>query len=318
MTLLYSAPVFLRHETGRHPERLERLQAITRQLERGGLDARCTRPEWKPATLERIVRVHSKTYAEEVAAFAAEGGGWLEEDTFLCPASYDVALHAAGAVCDAVERVVRDEDSQALCLVRPPGHHALADSAMGFCLFNNVAIGARVAQAEFDLDRVLIVDWDVHHGNGTQAAFWADPHVAFLSIHRWPFYPGTGRADETGSGAGLGTICNLPVEFGTPRAEYAARFERELTQLAGRFRPQLVILSAGFDSHRDDPIGSLELETEDFETLTKIVLGVAGEHAGGRLVSVLEGGYNTGALAGSVEVHLRTLLDHQAARETGK
>jgi acetoin utilization deacetylase AcuC-like enzyme len=167
-----------------------------------------------------------------VEAFAAGGGGWIEVDTVMCDRSYHVALMAAGAICDAVERVVRGQDSQAFCLVRPPGHHALEDSAMGFCLFNNVAIGSRLATTELGIDRVLIVDWDIHHGNGSQATFWEDSRVGYLSIHRSPFYPFTGAADETGSGKGLGTTLNLPVSFGTPRTAYLSRFTTELERFA--------------------------------------------------------------------------------------
>ena len=312
MTLLYYDPIFLEHETGRHPERAQRLLQVVRHLERTGLDQKCQRPEWKPISQQRLARVHSLDYAASVEAFCDGGGGRIEGDTLASPASYQVALKAAGAACDAVERVVRGDDTQALCLVRPPGHHALAAGAMGFCLFNNVATAARVATEELDLDRVLIVDWDVHHGNGTQDAFWEDGKVAYLSIHRWPFYPGTGRADETGGGAGLGTTVNLQVEFGTPRKDYLARFTSELSKLAEKFRPQLVLLSAGFDSHRDDPVGSLGLETEDFEPLTAAVLDVAATHADSRVISVLEGGYNAGVLAGCVEVHLGRLLDRQS------
>jgi len=311
MTLLYSDPLFLEHETGRHPERPERLRAIMRQLERTGLDGRCTRPTWSAASPERLFRVHSPAYVEQLARYAAAGGGWIEEDTFVAPRSYDVALQAAGAVCDAVERLVRGDDRQALCLTRPPGHHALADGAMGFCLFSNVAIAARLATDELEVDRVLIVDWDVHHGNGTQDAFWTDPRVAFFSIHRWPFYPGTGRADDTGSEYGLGTTKNLPVEMGTLRSDYLSRFTYELEKFADRVRPQLILISAGFDSHRDDPVGSLGLETEDFVPLTKVVLDIAATQASGRVVSVLEGGYNTGVLAGCVELHLKEMLDRE-------
>jgi acetoin utilization deacetylase AcuC-like enzyme len=183
---------------------------------------------------------------------------------------------------------------------------------MGFCLFNNVAVGARMATKELGLDRVLIVDWDVHHGNGTQDAFWSDEQVGFMSIHRWPFYPGTGWKDETGSGAALGTKLNLPIEMGIARSEYLKCFATELERFADKLRPQLVIVSAGFDSHRDDPIGSLGLETEDFQPLTQAVINVANAHAGGKLVSVLEGGYNCSALAGSVAVHLQELLAEDA------
>jgi acetoin utilization deacetylase AcuC-like enzyme len=308
VTLLYYDSCFLEHETGTHPERGERLAQVMRHLERTGLADRCGRPAWERLSAKRLARVHDLEYAAALEAFARQGGGRVEEDTVVSPASYKVASKAAGAACDAVERVVRGEDTQALCVVRPPGHHALTDRAMGFCLLNNIALAARTATAELGLDRVLIVDWDVHHGNGTQAAFWRDPQVGFLSIHRWPFYPGTGDIDETGSGPGLGTTVNLPVTFGTPRAEYLARFTTELGRFADKMRPQLVLVSAGFDSHRDDPIGSLGLEIEDFEPLTNTVLDIARTHAGGRVVSVLEGGYNPGILAGCVETHLRALL----------
>ena len=308
MTLLYYTPEFLRHETGRHPECPARLVEVARHLEEAELDRRCRRPQWQPVSLDRVARVHSVDYADSVRRFARQGGGRIEQDTVVSEPSYDVALRAAGAVCDAVERVVRGQQRRALCLVRPPGHHALAAGAMGFCLLNNVAIAARLATRELGLDRVLVVDWDVHHGNGTQDAFWADPQVGFLSIHRWPFYPGTGAADETGSGDALGTTLNLPVEMGTPRVDYLARFAGELERFADRLRPRLVIVSAGFDSHREDPVGSLGLETEDFGPLTRTVLDVAAAHAGGRVVSVLEGGYHPRRLAESVEVHLRELL----------
>jgi len=309
MTLLYVDPRFEDHLTGpRHPERPERLLYVRRQLQRNGLDQRCTAPAWKEITSERLAQVHGAEYLAQVEQFCRAGGGRLEEDTVCSERSIDIARLAAGAVCDAVDRVLTGEDTQALCLVRPPGHHALADAAMGFCLLNNVALGARAAVRQAGLDRVLIVDWDVHHGNGTQDIFWDDEQVGFLSIHRWPFYPGTGDQDETGTGAALGTKCNLPVAFGTSRSEYLERFSHALEKLAAKVKPQLILISAGFDAHRDDPIGSLGLETEDFETLTQRVLDVAQVHSAGRIVSVLEGGYNTGALAGSVELHLRTLL----------
>ena len=308
MTLLYYDPVFLLHGTRSHPERPLRLTTIIEHLESAGLAAQCARPSWQPVSPERLARVHDLGYAEQVREFAEAGGGQIESDTVVSAASYDVALRAAGAVCDAVERVVRGEAQTALCLVRPPGHHALQASPMGFCLFNNIAVAARTATAEWGLDRVLIVDWDVHHGNGTQDAFWRDEQVGFLSIHRWPFYPGTGRASDTGAGPGLGATLNLPIEFGTPRDEYLDRFRGGLEELAARVKPQLVLVSAGFDSHRTDPIGSLGLETEDFAPLTQAVLDVAETYAGGKLVSVLEGGYNPEALAESVEVHLRGLL----------
>jgi acetoin utilization deacetylase AcuC-like enzyme len=313
VTLLYTDPAFQQHVTGAHPEHPRRLAAVDSHLEACGLMARCTLPRWQPATVGQIARVHEPAYVEEIQRYAAAGGGRIEADTVISERSFDVALLAAGSACDAVRRVVSGEDTSALCLVRPPGHHARPQTAMGFCLFNSVAIAARAAIAEHDLDRVLIVDWDVHHGNGTQETFWEDGRVAFLSIHRFPFYPGTGDSDEIGSGRGLKWISNVPVPFGAPRQTYHGRFEWALTELAARMRPQLVLISAGFDAHREDPIGSLELETEDFSRLTKTVLAIANEYADGKVVSLLEGGYNPQRLAESVEAHLSELLQDQAA-----
>ncbi|MCE5269461.1 MAG: histone deacetylase [Planctomycetaceae bacterium] len=304
MTLLYAAPCFLNHETGDHPERADRIRQIPRRLGESGLLGQCRQPEFKPVSRQRLARVHSPTYIDEVWALSKSGGGNIEADTVVSPASYDVALMAAGCVCDAVERLVRGEDKRALCLVRPPGHHAMTTHAMGFCLFNNVAVAARMAVDQLRLDRVLIVDWDIHHGNGTQATFWEDPHVVFLSIHRFPFYPGTGAADETGGGHGLGFTVNLPVRYGTSRNVYLDIFRNGLEKFAAKLKPQLVLLSAGFDTHRLDPVGDLGLETEDFIPLTSLVLDVADAYADGRFVSVLEGGYDPAILADCVAVHL--------------
>ena len=308
MTLLYYDPRFLDHLTGKHPERPERLLQVTRHLERTGLLARCGRPQFSAASLARLHAVHSAEYVEGLRHFATSGGGRIEEDTLVSPHSFEVGALAAGAACDAVERIVRGEDQTALCLVRPPGHHALRNQAMGFCLLNNVAVAARLAIEELKLSRVLIVDWDVHHGNGTQAIFWDDPQVGYFSIHRWPFYPGTGQADDIGDGPGRGATRNVPIEFGTPRSTQLEKFRAELNEFAAAIQPQLVLISAGFDSHVDDPIGSLGWETEDFATVTRDVQVLANRYASGRIVSVLEGGYNCGVLAGCVEAHLERLL----------
>jgi acetoin utilization deacetylase AcuC-like enzyme len=308
MTLLHYDPLFLEHDTGRHPENAGRLRPLIKHLDASGLSARCERVAWEPVSIERLCRVHTSQHVDAVKAFAQRGGGQIEVDTVVSPKSYDVALMAAGAVCDAVTRVVRGHQQRALCLVRPPGHHALADNPMGFCLFNNVATGARLAIDEFELQRVLIVDWDVHHGNGTQAIFWKDSQVGFFSAHRYPFYPGTGASDETGAGEGLGTTYNLPIKFGISREDYVAGVGAQLERFADKIKPQLIIISAGFDSHRSDPIGSLGLESEDFVPLTQLVLDIANTHAEGRVVSVLEGGYNPSALTECVAVHLEELL----------
>jgi len=309
MTLLYYDPRFLEHDTGRgHPERSLRLKQIAARLESSGIMGKCERPAWQAISRARLELVHEPGHVQRVAALAEHGGGYLDPDTVVCPASIDVAQLAASAACDAVDRVLANEAKTALCLVRPPGHHALRERAMGFCLFNNIAIAAQVAVAEHKLDRVLIVDWDVHHGNGTQDVFYADGRVGFFSAHRWPFYPGTGAADETGIGEGQGATRNLPITSGVSREVFLERFRHELEDFAARIRPQLVLISAGFDSHRSDPLGSFLLETEDFATLTQNVLDVAAVHAEGRVVSILEGGYNPNLLAECVETHLRGLL----------
>ncbi len=309
MTLLYSESRFLEHETGNHPEQAQRIRGLPERLQQSGLWDRCVRVPFEPVSRQRLARVHSLAYVDEVWALSKSGGGDLDADTIVSPASYHVALAAAGCVCDATERLLRGEDTQALCLVRPPGHHAMPNRAMGFCLFNNVAVGASVATGELGLDRVLIVDFDVHHGNGTQATFWEDPRVGFLSIHRWPFYPGSGNSDETGGGAGLGTTLNLPIEFGISREDYLQTFRSALQRFAEKIRPQLVFVSAGFDAHCSDPVGSLGLQTEDYRELTAAVLDVAQTHADGKLISVLEGGYDPQALADCIEVHLQEMLD---------
>jgi acetoin utilization deacetylase AcuC-like enzyme len=308
LALLYTDERFLRHDTGAHPESARRLESIYAFLADSGLRDRCAPGAVHPATSAELCRVHGAEYIESIRTFAAAGGGRIEVDTVLSGDSYDVALLAAGSAIDAVDQVLTGPHRQAICLSRPPGHHARPNAAMGFCLFNNVAVAAAHAIAAHGLARVLIVDWDVHHGNGTQEMFYEDDRVCFFSAHRYPFYPGTGAVDETGSGRGLGTTFNLPLAFGISRQEYRDRFARVLADAAARARPELVLLSAGFDAHAADPIGSLRLETEDFAPLTELVQQVAVEYCGGRLVSLLEGGYNIRALAESVGCHVGTLL----------
>jgi acetoin utilization deacetylase AcuC-like enzyme len=295
MTLLYDSPTFLEHDTGRHPENAARLTPIRRQLHKESSHFGLVRADWQPISAERLSRVHPPEYVDTIRKFAAAGGGQIEVDTVVSPKSFDVALLAAGAVCDAVEQVVRSEQHrQAFCLIRPPGHHALANEVMGFCLLNNVALGARVAIDELGLSRVLVVDWDVHHGNGTQAIFWEDPQVGFFSMHRYPFYPGTGAADETGGGRGLGTTVNLPISYGQPRPDILAGFSATLERLADQIRPELVIISAGFDAHRLDPLTGLSLSAGDFGDLTADLVTMVPK---GRCVVFLEGGYDLDALA---------------------
>jgi acetoin utilization deacetylase AcuC-like enzyme len=307
MVTLYTDARMLDHvPPARHPERPERLRAVLRQLERTGLAAACAPGPVRPATDQDLLRVHTPNHLGRVGATAGRGGQ-LEADTWTSPASDLAARLAAGAVVEAVAGVVQGTDPVAFCAVRPPGHHARPDGAMGFCLYGNIAVGARSALDGLGLDRLMIVDWDVHHGNGTQEIFYSAGQVSFLSVHRWPFYPGTGAADETGSGRGLGLIRNVPLPFGICRRDYLSAFQHNLESLADRERPQLVLISAGFDAHAEDPIGSLGLEVEDFVEMTEMVRDVARVHAGGRMVSVLEGGYNVPILAGCVEAHIRAL-----------
>jgi acetoin utilization deacetylase AcuC-like enzyme len=320
MTVLITDPLFLRHETGPHPERPERLVSIMERLERTGLRARCGSRSYQPLSPEEVARIHDPRVLARAEALAVAGGGMLDADTVVSPQSFAVALAAAGACAAGVYAVMDGQDRTALCLVRPPGHHATPTHSMGFCLFNNIALAADHARRRFGLSRILIVDWDVHHGNGTQDIFFADPSVMFFSIHRHGhgFYPGTGAGDETGTGPGLGYTINAPVRFGTPRPSYRAHFLSALEKAADRIKPELVLVSAGFDAHHRDPIGSLELETEDFSDLTRLVLQVADTHAGGRLVSCLEGGYDLHALAESVEAHLVELLAHSERKQSNR
>jgi acetoin utilization deacetylase AcuC-like enzyme len=316
MTLLYTDPLFLKHETGEHPERPARLRSITAQLEKTGLVKKCTAGTYQPLSEETVAKVHSPMQIMRNKQLAEHGGGRVDPDTVLSAESFKVALAAAGACVAAVDAVLASGgreppvDRNALCLVRPPGHHATPTRSMGFCLFNNIALAARHAIDTHKLQRVLIVDWDVHHGNGTQDIFYEDPNVVFFSIHRFGmgFYPGTGVEDETGRGKGQGHIFNAPVRFGTARKDYHGLFTKVLEKAADKIKPELVLLSAGFDAHAKDPIGSLGLEVEDFVTLSRQVLDVARTHAKGRLVSCLEGGYNLEALAESVQAHLEQLL----------
>lgn len=310
MTILYRDPLFLEHETGRHPEQPARLRAILARLEKNALVQQCRSGPFQPLNEQAVTAVHGPLVLERVKEVVAQSGGYLDADTVVSPASLRVALAAAGACVAAVDAVMRGEDKNALCLVRPPGHHATPDRSMGFCLFNNVALAAQHARTAHGLNRILIVDWDVHHGNGTQDIFFADGSVLFMSIHRYGhgFYPGTGAADETGTGPGLGTTVNVPVRFGASRADYHGMFRNALEKAADAMKPELVLVSAGFDAHARDPIGSLGLDVEDFAVLTRMVLEVAQTHAAGRVVSCLEGGYNLEALAESVQAHLEELL----------
>ncbi len=304
-------PAYLEHDMGMgHPESPNRLRAIVQQLEQGGTMARLTRIDPRQAEDEWITQVHTPGYVATLKKHApANGRVSLDPDTSMSPGSLNAAYLAAGGALAGVDAIMAKQVDHVFCAVRPPGHHAEAGRAMGFCLFNNVAIAARYVQKKHGLKRVLIVDWDVHHGNGTQHSFEDDPSVLFFSTHQYPHYPGTGRASERGTEAGEGFTINVPMEAGEGDETYHAIFQKALVPAADDFKPDFVIVSAGFDAHRDDPLASMGLTEEGYADLTKIVAGIAKRHAHGRILSSLEGGYNLTALAASVDSHIKALLD---------
>ncbi|MDI6450929.1 SUMF1/EgtB/PvdO family nonheme iron enzyme [Anaerobaca lacustris] len=304
-------PLYLEHKTGPgHPEAPERLTAIVGRLEATGLADELTPLKPAPAPAEWIETVHSSKYIERARAACESGDRYLDSmDVPISRQSYNAAVMAAGGVMAAVDAVMAGDVANAFCAVRPPGHHALKDRATGFCIFNNVAIGARYVQQRHGLSRVLIVDWDVHHGNGTQDAFYDDPSVLYFSIHQWPFYPGTGSASQTGAGAGSDLTINVPVPAGSGDREFIDAFEQQLRPAAMAFSPDFVFVSAGFDAQAGDALGSMRVTREGFAHLTRIVKEIAQTCSQGRLISVLEGGYGTDLLAASVEAHVRALME---------
>lgn len=314
MTLLYYDPVFLEHHTGgHHPERPERVRSSWKRLIEEGWTQRAKRGTIERVRHEELAGVHSEAMIRLAEETCRAGGGYLEADTPVSRQSFEAACVAAGAARSAVDAVLTGEDRNAFCLVRPPGHHATPTRSMGFCLFNNVAIAAQHALTVHELERVLIVDWDVHHGNGTQDVFYEDPRVLFLSMHRYPFYPGTGSVSETGHGPGLGYTLNVPLAAHTPTETILSRFTDALDTAAHRILPQLVLISAGFDAHCRDPIGGLALDTEHFRTLLDNVVAIAKVHAAGRLISVLEGGYNVPVLVECICQHVEGLIESAEA-----
>ncbi len=315
-TGLMYGPGYLNHKTRTgHPERPERLDAIVRQLKESRLWDQLILIEPRDAEPQWLTTIHTPQYVERVKLACERGDAQIDSaDVSICKDSYTVAVKATGGVLAAVDAVMDRKVANSFCAVRPPGHHALADRAMGFCIFNNVSVAARYIQRKHKLARVLIVDWDVHHGNGTQAAFYDDPTVFYFSIHRSPFYPGSGAATETGSGKGEGFTLNVPMPQGVGDADYIAAVKEKLIPAAKAFKPDFVLVSAGFDAHEADPLGGMKLTSRGYAELTRIVKSIAREHCDGRLVSVLEGGYDLHGLAASVEAHIRVLMEADAAR----
>jgi acetoin utilization deacetylase AcuC-like enzyme len=308
-TALFADPRCRGHLAGvQHPERPERFDAVMDGLRRAKLLDRLQPLSPRTATQEELLLCHTPEYLQTAQHDVGAGYHHLTTgDTDITPKSWDIALLGAGGVLNAVDAVVAGHAHNAFCAVRPPGHHATPTRGMGFCLVNNIAIGARYAQRKHGLERVLIVDWDVHHGNGTQDIFYSDGSVFFFSTHQWPLYPGTGRADETGAGAGKGCTMNFPFPAGSGRKEILGAMEKSLAPAADRFRPDLVMISAGFDSRIDDLLGGFTLTDVDFADLTRTVMAIADKHAGGRVVSVLEGGYTLSGLASAAAAHVETL-----------
>lgn len=301
-------PDYLLHDTGAgHPERPERLAAVMEYLKELGALKLVTPIEPQPAEDMWLHQVHPEAYLRYLEESAAKAPFSLDPDTPISEHSYRIAKLATGGVLTAVDEVMEGRINNAFVVVRPPGHHALAERAMGFCLINHVAVAARYVQKKYGLKHVLIVDWDVHHGNGTQDIFYEDPTVFYFSTHQWPYYPGTGAAEDTGYGAGAGTTLNVPLAAGAGDTEVVHAFENKLVPAAEAFRPDFVFISAGFDAHQDDPLASLQLTESGYQELTRIVKDIAARFADGRLVSLLEGGYNLDALSRSVDTHIRTL-----------
>ncbi|MCY2995435.1 MAG: histone deacetylase [Planctomycetota bacterium] len=303
--------IYLQHQTGAgHPEKPERLTAIVQQLQKTGLLAELVAIEPRPAAEAWLTAVHTPEHVAAICQAAEKApSGSLSRDTPTSKQSYAAAVHAAGGVLAAIDAVLAGQVRNAFCAVRPPGHHASQDRAMGFCLFNNVAIAARYIQKKHHLAKVLIVDWDVHHGNGTQAIFDDDPTVFYFSVHQSPFYPGTGHADQQGRGKAQGTKLNVPLPAGSNDRDYRRAFEEQLVPAARAFQPDFVLISAGFDAHEQDLLGGMKLTTAAYAKLTRMVRQIAEQNCQGRLVSVLEGGYGLEGLAASVEAHLRVLME---------
>ncbi len=302
---------FLEHDTGQgHPERAERLTAITKHLQEVQLWQKLKHLMIDDAAEEWVLKAHSIEHLRYVRQACHQNLRLLDQgDTFISEKSYEAALLASGGVLAAVDAVINDILQNAFCAVRPPGHHAERNKAMGFCLFNNIAIAARYAQYKYGIQRIVILDWDVHHGNGTQDIFYDDKSVFYISTHQYPFYPGTGSRSESGNGAGEGYNLNIPMFAGSGDEEFQEAFRDEILPAIENYHPDLILISAGFDAHRDDPLANLNLTEESYAIFTSMITEVAAKVCSGRIISILEGGYNLKALAHSVEAHINKLMD---------
>ena len=312
--LIYD-PIYLEHDTGDHVENARRLVDAMSYLEETGTKEQLISLPARPASLEELEMIHSPEYISHVKSKAENGGGWLDPDTVMSSRSYEAALYAAGGVQVAVEGVMKKEVDSAFAVVRPPGHHAIRNRAMGFCIFNNVAIAAKSALNSLSINRILIVDFDVHHGNGTQDAFYADPAVLYFSTHEYPYYPGTGAAEETGTGKGEGTTVNFPMAAGWGDEEYLRAFNEVLVPVARRFQPELILVSAGFDPHWADQLAMMRVTVTGFVQMAMILKELAAELCQGRLVFTLEGGYNLRVVAASIKAIFDVLLGNSEVED---
>ncbi len=308
-------PIYLEHNLPGHPESKERLVRVVGLLEKQGMLERLVAVEATPVSLQRLTRSHSQRYVDTVRQMAQRGGGHLDLDTYMGPRSYEAALMAAGGLVNAVEAVLEGEVDNAFALVRPPGHHALTARGMGFCLFNNVAVAARYALEEKGLERVLIVDSDVHHGNGTQDAFYEESSILYFSTHQYPHYPGTGNWREIGRGEGEGYTANVPLPGGVGDEGFERIFDEFLYPLAERYRPQLILVSAGYDAHWADPLAGMLLSITGYTRLARTLKAMAGDLCQGRLVFTLEGGYQLEVLAYAVLNTFHVLLGDGITRD---
>ncbi|MEE8471433.1 MAG: histone deacetylase [Dehalococcoidia bacterium] len=301
-------PIYLKHDTGTHVENSRRLAVTIDLLEQSQLLDQLNTLSPRAASPDEISLVHSDYHISRVQSFSSRGGGWLDGDTFASPDSYHVALHAAGGVLRGVDAVMTGEVNHAFALVRPPGHHATTDQAMGFCLFNNIAVAAKYALKNHGLERVLIVDFDVHHGNGTEEVFYSDPEVLYFSTHQYPHYPGTGDIGDDGSGEGKGATVNVPLPACCGDSEYCRAYEEILVPVARRFKPQLILASAGYDLHWADQLSMMQVTVDGFASIVGIIKDLADELCQGKLVMSLEGGYHLKALSLSIGATLEVLL----------
>lgn len=308
-------PLYLRHDEPTHPENSRRLERAMEHLKETGLLQRLKSVPARDATVDELAAVHRASYIEQLRAAAEGHVGWLDPDTYIGPYSYAAALRAAGGLLSLTEAVMNDEATNGFALVRPPGHHAVASRAMGFCLFNNVAVAARYALRELGLERVLIVDFDLHHGNGTQHAFYDDSAVLYFSVHQYPYYPGTGHYQETGRGAGTGYTVNVPLPGGVGDCGYEHVFDEILIPVARRFGPQLILGSAGYDAHWSDPLGGMLLSVSGYASMVRKLAALADELCHGRLVLTLEGGYSLEALAACIAATFAVLLGDQEVHD---